>query len=126
MQCLLWHYLWSFGLRFISGFDGGELCLIGITTSYGYYYLLNPLPVYKEYIQGILYKGEVTKLVVEYVLDYGYLDPSYEDMCTFVDSQPKYLSNNKKIIIDDVINNGKFICKQVIVDWSLQILLLII
>jgi DNA (cytosine-5)-methyltransferase 1 len=70
----------------VSGFDGGEKALIGFSTPYAEYYLMEPSPDYAPLMSVVKEKIYMGKLVIEFLLDE--IDPSYEDLLNKI--QVKY------------------------------------
>lgn len=62
----------------ISGFDGGEKALVGFSTPYAEYYLLEPSPDYAPLMESVKEKIYMGKLVIEFLLDEE--NPSFEDL----------------------------------------------
>lgn len=62
----------------VSGFDGGERALIGFSTAYGEYYLMEPSEAYAPLMESVKEKIYMGKLVIEFLLDQE--DASYEDL----------------------------------------------
>lgn len=67
---------------YISGFDGGELALIGFNTAFAEYILMEPSESYAPFIEDVKKKIYMSKLVIEFLLDETskYEDPQYEDL----------------------------------------------
>lgn len=61
-----------------SGFDGGEKALVGFTTSYGEYYLMEPSPEYSPFMKSVKEKIYLAKIVIEFLLSEE--NPSFEDL----------------------------------------------
>lgn len=62
----------------VSGFDGGERALIGFSTAYGEYYLMEPSEAYAPLMESVKEKIYMGKLVIEFLLDQE--NASYEDL----------------------------------------------
>lgn len=62
----------------VSGFDGGELALIGFSTAFGEYILMEPSEAYAPFMEAVREKIHISKLAIEFILDE--LNPSYEDL----------------------------------------------
>ena len=62
----------------VSGFDGGEKALIGFSTAFGGYYLMEPSDVYAPFMEMVNEKIFVSKLVIEILLDD--IATTYEDL----------------------------------------------
>lgn len=67
---------------YISGFDGGELALIGFNTEMAEYILMEPSEAYAPFMDDVKKKIYMSKLVIEFLLDktLKYEDPMYEDL----------------------------------------------
>lgn len=63
---------------YISGFDGGELALIGFNTAFAEYILMEPSEAYAPFIDVVKEKIYMSKLVIEFLLDE--ISPAYEDL----------------------------------------------
>lgn len=63
---------------YLSGFDGGELALIGFNTAFGEYILMEPSEAYAPFMDAVREKIYMSKLVIEFLLDE--VGPSYEDL----------------------------------------------
>lgn len=63
---------------FVTGFDGGELALIGFSTAFAEYILMEPSETYTEFMDAVKEKIYMSKLVTEFLLDDITL--SYEDL----------------------------------------------
>lgn len=95
----------------VSGFDGGERALIGFSTAYGEYYLMEPSEAYAPLMESVKEKIYMGKLVIEFLLDQE--NASYEDLLNklqvylffysyFYEPQ-KYLKTNVDIIYTAII-----------------------
>lgn len=62
----------------VSGFDGGERALIGFSTAFGEYYLMEPSEAYAPLMESVKEKIYMGKLVIEFLLDEE--NASYEDL----------------------------------------------
>lgn len=63
---------------YVSGFDGGELALIGFNTAFAEYILMESSEVYASFMDAVKEKIYMSKLVIEFLLDE--ISPSYEDL----------------------------------------------
>lgn len=63
---------------YVSGFDGGELALIGFNTAFAEYILMDPSEEYAPFMDIVKEKIYMSKLVIEFLLDE--INPSYEDL----------------------------------------------
>lgn len=62
----------------IAGFDGGEQALIGFTTAYADYILMNPSEDYAEIMATVHEKIYLSKIVIEFLEEHP--DAEYEDL----------------------------------------------
>lgn len=62
----------------VSGFDGGEAALIGLSTAFGEYFLMEPSEEYAAFMRPMWEKIFMSKLVIEFLLDE--VEPVYEDL----------------------------------------------
>ena len=62
----------------VSGFDGGEKALIGFSTAFGEYYLMEPSEAYAPFMEMVYEKIFLSKLVIEILLDD--INTTYEDL----------------------------------------------
>lgn len=62
----------------VSGFDGGEAALIGISTAFGEYILMEPSDEYASFMEPMREKIFMSKLVIEFLVDE--VRPVYEDL----------------------------------------------
>lgn len=53
----------------VSGYDGGELALLGFSTDYGEYYLMEPSEAYAPFMEPVKEKIYMGKLVIEFLLE---------------------------------------------------------
>lgn len=63
---------------FVSGFDGGENALIGFSTAFGEYILMQPSEAYAPFIEQMKVKVHMSKTVIEFLMNNQ--DASYEDL----------------------------------------------
>lgn len=62
----------------LSGFDGGELALVGFTTAFAEYILMEPAEAYALFMDSVKEKIYMSKIVIEFLLDE--INPTYEDL----------------------------------------------
>lgn len=72
------HKLGPINEWWISGFDGGENGLIGISSPYCEYYLMEPSPEYEPFMRLVRQKTMLSKIVFEFLYDSP--DPTYEEL----------------------------------------------
>lgn len=96
----------------ISGFDGGQKALLGVTTAYCEYYLMEPSDEYKPLMKSIEEKMYLSKIIIEYLINNKMQNPKYEDLLNHVQncSLPENLS---RITEDTLLKHAQFICDQV-------------
>ncbi|KAG7199233.1 hypothetical protein KM043_018102 [Ampulex compressa] len=95
----------------VSGFDGGELALIGFSTPFADYILMEPSEAYAPFMDPVKEKIYMSKIVIEFLLDE--INPTYEDLLNKLQTivPPKGLS---RFTEDSLLRYAQFICDQVI------------
>ncbi|XP_017882042.1 DNA (cytosine-5)-methyltransferase PliMCI-like [Ceratina calcarata] len=95
----------------MSGYDGGELAIVGFTTAYGEYILMEPSEAYAPFMDSVKEKIYMSKIVIEFLLDE--VNPTYEDLLNKLQTivPPKGLS---RFTEDSLLRHAQFICEQVI------------
>ncbi|CAD1477928.1 unnamed protein product [Heterotrigona itama] len=95
----------------VSGFDGGELALVGFTTAFAEYILMEPAEAYAPFMDSVKEKIYMSKIVIEFLLDE--VNPTYEDLLNKLQTivPPKGLS---RFTEDSLLLYAQFICDQVI------------
>ncbi|XP_076172771.1 DNA (cytosine-5)-methyltransferase PliMCI [Ptiloglossa arizonensis] len=95
----------------VSGFDGGELALVGFTTAFAEYILMEPAEAYAPFMDSVKEKIYMSKIVIEFLLDE--INPTYEDLLNKLQTivPPKGLS---RFTEDSLLRYAQFICDQVI------------
>ncbi|XP_046965733.1 DNA (cytosine-5)-methyltransferase 1-like isoform X2 [Vanessa cardui] len=99
---------------FIHGFDGGTKNCITLSTEFGEYNLLKPSKEYTPLMDNLYEKIWLSKVVVEYLEEYHYLQPTYEDLlemlreCTIPDLDDKKMSEEM------LHKHAQFVCDQVV------------
>ncbi|KAL2747796.1 DNA (cytosine-5)-methyltransferase PliMCI isoform X1 [Vespula maculifrons] len=95
----------------VSGFDGGELALIGFSTPFAEYILMEPSEAYAPFMDSIRQKIYMSKIIIEFLLDE--INPTYEDLLNKLQTivPPKGLP---KFTEDALLRHAQFICDQVI------------
>ncbi|KAF3421234.1 hypothetical protein E2986_06562 [Frieseomelitta varia] len=95
----------------VSGFDGGELALVGFTTAFAEYILMEPAEAYAPFMDSVKGKIYMSKIVIEFLLDED--NPTYEDLLNKLQTvvPPKGLS---RFTEDSLLLYAQFICDQVI------------
>lgn len=95
---------------YVSGFDGGELALIGFNTAFAEYILMEPSEVYAPFMDAVKEKIYMSKLVIEFLLDE--ISPTYEDLLNKLQTvvPPKGMT---KFTEDALLRHAQFVCDQV-------------
>lgn len=62
----------------VSGFDGGEKALVGFSTAFGEYYLMDPSESYAPFMEIVNEKIFISKVVIEFLLED--INTTYEDL----------------------------------------------
>ncbi len=65
----------------VAGYDGGEKAIIGISSEYGDYYLMEPHEEYAPFMAAVNEKIFITKSVIDLLQQNDYEDTlSYQDL----------------------------------------------
>ncbi|XP_076161949.1 DNA methyltransferase 1a [Ptiloglossa arizonensis] len=96
---------------YVSGFDGGELALIGFSTAFAEYILMEPSEAYSPFIDVVREKIYMSKLVIEFLLDE--INPTYEDLLNKLQTIVP-LRGMTKFTEDSLLRHAQFICDQVL------------
>ncbi|OAD57514.1 DNA (cytosine-5)-methyltransferase 1 [Eufriesea mexicana] len=96
---------------YVSGFDGGELALIGFNTAFAEYILMDPSEEYAPFMDVVKEKIYMSKLVIEFLLNE--INPSYEDLLNKLQTivPPNGMA---KFTEDSLLRHAQFICDQVL------------
>lgn len=96
----------------VSGFDGGEKALLGFSTAYGEYYLMEPSEEYAPFMKTVKEKIFMSKLVIEFLLNESWQNPSYEDLLNHIQNivPPEYIGALSE---ESLLRHAQFICDQV-------------
>ncbi|XP_076648177.1 DNA methyltransferase 1a isoform X2 [Halictus rubicundus] len=96
---------------YVSGFDGGELALIGFNTAFAEYILMEPSEAYAHFIEPVREKIYMSKLVIEFLLDE--MNPTYEDLLNKLQTivPPKGIARFSE---DTLLRHAQFVCDQVL------------
>lgn len=94
--------------RWISGYDGGEKALLGFSTECAEYYLVTPSPEYEPFMKIVRQKMLLTKIVIEFLTDKFWDNPTYEDLLHRLESSGDDLLNEEILI-----QHAQFVCDQV-------------
>ncbi|XP_043275334.1 DNA (cytosine-5)-methyltransferase PliMCI-like isoform X4 [Venturia canescens] len=95
----------------VSGFDGGELALIGFNTAFGEYILMEPSEAYEPFMAAVREKIHMSKMVIEFLLDE--VDPTYEDLVNKLQTVVP-LKGLAPFTEDSLLRHSQFICDQVL------------
>lgn len=98
---------------YVSGFDGGEKAILGFSTGYGEYYLMQPAPDYEPLMKIVNQKISLSKLVIEFLLDEGWQSPTYEDLL-------QKLATTEDLTEEILLRHAQFVCDQVKIDEILS------
>ncbi|XP_060841816.1 DNA (cytosine-5)-methyltransferase 1-like [Rhopalosiphum padi] len=97
----------------LSSYDGGAQALIGINTEYADYLLIEPHPNYKKYMTSVIEKINLSKIVIEKMLDNHESDDStYEDILNYVVTSINPATGNK-FSEEELIAHAQFVLDQV-------------
>lgn len=94
---------------YISGFDGGEKAIVGFSTAYGEYYLMEASSDYEPLMKIVKQKIALSKLVIEFLLDESWQSPTYEDLLQKLSSYTEHQLSEEVLI-----QHAQFLCDQVI------------
>ncbi|KAK9745054.1 Cytosine specific DNA methyltransferase replication foci domain [Popillia japonica] len=92
---------------YVSGFDGGEKAVVGFSTAYGEYYLMEPSPEYQPLMKVVNQKIALSKLVIEFLLDEAWQNPTYEDLL-------QKLAMTEELNEEILLRHAQFVCDQVV------------
>ncbi|XP_076291228.1 DNA methyltransferase 1a [Lasioglossum baleicum] len=96
---------------YVSGFDGGELALIGFNTAFAEYILMEPSEAYAPFVDIVREKIYMSKLVIEFLLNE--INPTYEDLLNKLQTivPPKGIARFSE---DTLLRHAQFVCDQVL------------
>lgn len=96
----------------VTGFDGGEKALIGFSTAYAEYYLMEPSPDYARVFNLMEEKTYISKIVVEFLQ--GHSEATYEDLINKIETTvpPSTLGLNR-FTEDSLLRHAQFVVEQV-------------
>ncbi|XP_045146253.1 DNA (cytosine-5)-methyltransferase 1 isoform X3 [Echinops telfairi] len=96
----------------ITGFDGGEKALIGFSTSFAEYILMDPNPDYKPIFDLIQEKIYISKIVVEFLQNNP--EAAYEDLINKIETTvPPSALNLNRFTEDSLLRHAQFVVEQV-------------
>ncbi|KAB0805238.1 hypothetical protein PPYR_02208 [Photinus pyralis] len=93
---------------FLSGFDGGEKALVGFSTLFAEYYLMEASPEYEPMMKILRIKIHLAKIVIEFLIEEACQEPTYEDLLQYL-----LQSNDPDQTEDTLLRHAQFICDQV-------------
>ncbi|CAL1530549.1 unnamed protein product [Lymnaea stagnalis] len=95
---------------FVSGFDGGENALIGFSTAYAEYILMQPSEAYSSFIDQMKVKVHMSKIVIEFLTNNP--DATYEDLLNKIQTTvpPAGLTSFSE---DSLLRHAQFVVDQV-------------
>ncbi|XP_050436702.1 DNA (cytosine-5)-methyltransferase PliMCI-like [Adelges cooleyi] len=97
----------------LSSYDGGDKALIGVSTDYADYLLIEPHPKYKKYMTSVTEKIHLSKLVIESILNNSESDdPTYEDILNCIVNSVNPATGNN-FTEEDLIAHAQFVLDQV-------------
>ncbi|XP_045773016.1 DNA (cytosine-5)-methyltransferase PliMCI-like [Maniola jurtina] len=99
---------------YIHGFDGGVNNCITLSTEFGEYNLLKPSIAYKPLMDNLYEKIWLSKVVIEYIEEYHYLQPTYEDLLEIIRGHTVPDLDDKKMSEEMLHKHAQFICDQVV------------
>ncbi|KYQ51853.1 DNA (cytosine-5)-methyltransferase PliMCI [Trachymyrmex zeteki] len=96
---------------YVTGFDGGELVLVGFSTACAEYILMEPSETYAPFMDAVKEKIYMSKLVIEFLLDE--INPTYEDLLNKLQTvvPPK---ETMTFTEDTLLRHAQFICDRVL------------
>lgn len=96
----------------ITGFDGGEKALIGFSTSFAEYILMDPSPDYAPIFGLMQEKIYISKIVVEFLQSNP--DSTYEDLINKIETTvPPSSLNLNRFTEDSLLRHAQFVVGQV-------------
>nr|6PZV_C Chain C, DNA (cytosine-5)-methyltransferase 1 [Bos taurus]6PZV_G Chain G, DNA (cytosine-5)-methyltransferase 1 [Bos taurus] len=96
----------------IAGFDGGEKALLGFSTSFAEYILMDPSPEYAPLFSVMQEKIYISKIVVEFLQSNP--DSTYEDLINKIETTvPPCMLNLNRFTEDSLLRHAQFVVEQV-------------
>lgn len=95
--------------RWISGYDGGEKGLLGFSTECAEYYLLDASPEYEPFMKTVREKMLLCKIVIEFLTDKFWENPTYEDLLHKLQS-----CGHSEMNEEVLMRHAQFVCDQVV------------
>jgi len=94
----------------VTGFDGGESALIGFSTAFAEYILMEPSDDYAPFMNAVSEKICMSKIVIEFVL--SSTESSYEELLNKVETTVPP-ENCSKLTEDSLLRHAQFLVEQV-------------
>ena len=89
-----------------SGFDGSDQIVIGVETEFASYILVKANPAYNRFVQHLIEKISLCKLVIEFLTDSP--DASYGELIEAIRARSRSLFNG-----DTLLTHSEFVIQQV-------------
>jgi len=102
----------------LSSYDGGSRVIIGISTDYADYLLIEPHTIYKKYMISVTEKIHLSRLIIKSMLISKDDDPTYEDVLNCIINSVNPATGNK-FTEEDLIAHAQFVLDQV-TDYDLN------
>ena len=104
-------------ILYCIGFDGGERALVGFSTAFADYILMEPSQLYSQFWTNVQEKIYMSKNVIEFVSNNP--DSVYEDLVNHVQtSVPPPALGIAKFTEDSVLRHAQFVVEQVVKEWD--------
>lgn len=100
--------------RYIHGFDGGNRNCITLSTEFGEYNLMKPSADYTPLMNNLFEKIWLSKVVVEYLEENYYMQPTYEDLLEVIKQTMIPDLDNKEMTEEMLHKHSQFVCDQVV------------
>ncbi|XP_003460912.3 DNA (cytosine-5)-methyltransferase 1 isoform X2 [Cavia porcellus] len=96
----------------ITGYDGGEKALMGFSTAFAEYILMEPSPEYAPFFVLVQEKVYMSKIVIEFLQ--GSPDATYEDLINKIETTvPPSTINVNRFTEDSLLRHAQFVVSQV-------------
>ena len=98
----------------VTGFDGGDRHIVGVSTAVADYYLNEPSEIYEPFMEDLNRKAWITKVVVEtlYEAKQNLAHVEYDDLLTQFETRLPY-NSARKITSDEILKHADFVVNQV-------------
>lgn len=80
--------------------------MVGFTTDFAEYCLMKPSDEYSPLMENVTEKITLTKLVIEFLIEESYQNPTYEDLLI-------KLQMSEKVTEESLLKHAQFVCNQV-------------